>query len=89
MYTLSDQTHQVKPSGSYKVNIEVGQLKISLHSPMGQLMLIKNDQRTMFFRCILTESVLQCKVCENAYVSPFLTLRCNNSVRNHQIIMVL
>ena len=36
------------------------QLKINLHHPVVNRMLIKNGKRTMMIRCIITE-VLECK----------------------------
>ena len=48
-------TEHVKLCGSNWVEIEGAQLKINLHSPIVHRMLIKNDERTMMIRCILTE----------------------------------
>ena len=42
----------------------------------------------MMIRCILME-LLECKFHKDAGVSTFRTLRCDNSVRTHQITMVI
>ena len=69
--------------------IKGAQLKMNLASPIVYWMLIKNGKRTMMIRSILTE-LLECKVHEICLsFALFGTLGCNNSVRKHQITMVL
>ena len=62
---------------------------MSLHGPIVHSMLTREGRRTMIIWCTVTE-LLQCKVnerCGHVHFSGLL--RCNNSVRTHQIIMVL
>ena len=84
--------NHVKPCGSNWVKIKGAQLKINLHSPIAHWMLIKNGKRTMMIRCILTE-LLECKIHEKCLCllmsALFGTLISNNSVRKHQITMII
>ena len=67
-------------------------LGISLHRPVVHRMLIKNDKRTMMSDAFL-QSYWNVKFMKNVYVSFcqhfFETLSCNNTVKKHQITMVL
>ena len=82
----------MKPCGSNWVQIKGPQLKINLHRPVVHRMLIKNGKKTTMIQCILKE-LLECKVHEKCLCllmsAFFLTLSCINSVRKHQITMVL
>ena len=55
------------PEQGSGAKIKGAQLKINLHNPIVNWMLIKNGTRTMMVQCILT-ALLECKVHENAYV---------------------
>ena len=65
-------SEHVKPYGSNWVKIKGAQLKINLHSPIVQRMLIKDGKRTTVIRCILTE-LLECKVHEKCLMSPYVS----------------
>ena len=79
-------SEHVKPCGSNWVKIKGAQLKINLHSPIVQWMLIKNGKRTMMIRWILAE-LLECKVHEKCLCvltsAPYWNFDLHNSVRKH------
>ena len=91
IWTQQGSEH-VKPCCSNWVKIKGAQLKINLHHPQIHWMLIKNGKRTMMIHWSL-QSYWNVKFMKNVYISLcqhfFWKLSCNNSVRKHQITMVL